>query len=96
VEKKGLTSGVHASARGEREGADDGRREIKKKTACAKYAKAGVGWPAGPRRVGPVGRLRPGKWQAGWAEVRVGRLRENLNLFKNQFLGFETWALNLN
>jgi hypothetical protein len=24
------------------------------------------------------------------------RLRENLNLFKNQFLGFETWALNLN
>jgi hypothetical protein len=73
VEKKGLTSGVHASARGEREGADDGRREIKKKTACAKYAKAGAGWPAGPRRVGPVGRPRPGKWQAGWAEVRVGR-----------------------
>jgi hypothetical protein len=43
VEKKKLTSGVHASVRGEREGAEDGRREIKKKTACAKYAKAGVG-----------------------------------------------------
>jgi hypothetical protein len=26
----------------------------------------------------------------------ISRLRENLNLFKNQFLGFETWALNLN
>jgi hypothetical protein len=73
VEKKNLTSGVYASVRGEREGADDGRRESKKKTACAKYAKAGAGWPAGPRRVGLVGRPRPGKWQAGWAEGRVGR-----------------------
>ncbi len=43
VEKKKLTSGVHASARGEREGADDGRRESKKQTYFAKYAKAGAG-----------------------------------------------------
>jgi hypothetical protein len=42
------TGGVHVSARGEREGADDGRRESKKKTYFAKYAKAGAGWPAGP------------------------------------------------
>jgi hypothetical protein len=37
-ENKKLTSGVHASARGERVGAEDGRREIKKKTYFCKYA----------------------------------------------------------
>jgi hypothetical protein len=36
---KELTSRAHASARGEREGAEDGRRESKKKTSSAKYAK---------------------------------------------------------
>jgi hypothetical protein len=48
VEKMNLTCGAHASTRGEREGADDGRRESKKKTYFAKYAKAGAGWLAGP------------------------------------------------
>jgi hypothetical protein len=43
VEKKKLTSGVHASVRGEREGADDGRRDSKKKTCFTKYVKAGAG-----------------------------------------------------
>jgi hypothetical protein len=38
VEKKKLTRWVHASVRGEREGADDGRRESKKKTYFRKYA----------------------------------------------------------
>jgi hypothetical protein len=37
--KKELTSGAHASARGEREGAKNGRHESKKKTSSAKYAK---------------------------------------------------------
>jgi hypothetical protein len=48
VEKKKLTSGVHTSAREEREGADDGRRESKKKTYFCKYANACAGWPARP------------------------------------------------
>jgi hypothetical protein len=43
VEKKKLTSGVHASVRGEREDADDGRRDSMKKTYYAKYAKASAG-----------------------------------------------------
>ncbi len=80
VGKMNPTCGAHVSARGEREGADDGRRESKKKTYFCKYANACAGWPAGPSgwrfgpgRVGPVGRPRPGKWQAGWAEGRVGR-----------------------
>ena len=47
VGKTDLIGGVHASARGERDGADDGRRDSKK-TYFAKYAKAGAGWPAGP------------------------------------------------
>jgi hypothetical protein len=34
-----LTDGAHASMRGEREGAEDGRRESKKKTYSTKYAK---------------------------------------------------------
>jgi hypothetical protein len=37
--RKELTSGAHASVRGEREGAENGRRESKKKTSSAKYAK---------------------------------------------------------
>jgi hypothetical protein len=43
VGKTDPTGGVHASTRGEREGVDDGRRESKKKTYFAKYAKAGAG-----------------------------------------------------
>jgi hypothetical protein len=43
VGKTDPTGGVHASARGERECADDGRHDSKKKTYFAKYAKAGVG-----------------------------------------------------
>ena len=38
VGKTDLIGGVHTSARGEREGADDGRREIKKKTYSCEYA----------------------------------------------------------
>jgi hypothetical protein len=44
--RKELTSGAHASARGEREGAENGRRESKKKTSSAKYAK-GTSGPSG-------------------------------------------------
>jgi hypothetical protein len=41
-----LTGGAHASARGEREDAEDGRRESKKKMYFAVYAKAVCG-PSG-------------------------------------------------
>jgi hypothetical protein len=44
--KKELTSGAHVSARGEREGAENGRHESKKKTSSAKYAKGTCG-PSG-------------------------------------------------
>jgi hypothetical protein len=37
--KKELTSRAHASAREDREGAENGGRESKKKTSSAKYAK---------------------------------------------------------
>jgi hypothetical protein len=43
VGKTDPTGGVHTSARGEREGTDDRRRDSKKKTYFAKYAKAGTG-----------------------------------------------------
>jgi hypothetical protein len=43
--KKELTSGTHASVRGEREGVENGRHESKKKTS-AKYAK-GTRGPSG-------------------------------------------------
>jgi hypothetical protein len=47
---------------GEREGADDGRRESKKKTYFCKYANACAGWPAGPSGL------------AVWAGEVAGRL----------------------
>jgi hypothetical protein len=46
VWKKVLTSGAHVSARGEREGAENGRHESKKKTSSAKYVKGTCG-PSG-------------------------------------------------
>jgi hypothetical protein len=45
-----LTGGAHASARGEREGTKDERRESKKKTYSVKYAKGERG-PSGPTRI---------------------------------------------
>jgi hypothetical protein len=44
--KKELTSGAHASACGEREGAENGRHESKKKMSSTKYAK-GTRGPSG-------------------------------------------------
>jgi hypothetical protein len=44
--RKELTSGAHASARGEREGAENGRHESKKKMSSAKYTK-GTRGPSG-------------------------------------------------
>jgi hypothetical protein len=44
--RKELTSGAHASVRGEREGTKNGRRESKKKTSSTKYAK-GMRGPSG-------------------------------------------------
>jgi hypothetical protein len=44
--KKELTSGAHALAREEREGAENGRCESKKKTSSAKYAN-GTRGPSG-------------------------------------------------
>jgi hypothetical protein len=41
-----LTGGAHASARGEREDVEDGRRESKKKTYYVEYAK-GTHGPSG-------------------------------------------------
>jgi hypothetical protein len=73
VEKKKLTSGVHASARGEREGTDDGRRESKKKTYFYKYANGARGLSGLGRPVGFGLRERRGASGAGWAEGRPGR-----------------------
>jgi hypothetical protein len=73
VEKKKLTSGVHASARGEREGADDKRRESKKKTYFCKYANGARGLSGLGRPVGFGLRERRGASGAGWAEGRPGR-----------------------
>jgi hypothetical protein len=44
--RKELTSGAHALARGEREGAENGRHESRKKTSSVKYAK-GTRGPSG-------------------------------------------------
>jgi hypothetical protein len=44
-----LMGGAHASARGEREGAEDGSCESKKKMYSTKYAKGEHG-PSGPMR----------------------------------------------
>jgi hypothetical protein len=44
--KKELTSGAHASARGERDSVENGRSELKKKTSFAKYTK-GTRGPSG-------------------------------------------------
>jgi hypothetical protein len=73
VGKMNPTCGVHASARGEREGADDGRREAKKKMACAKYANDASGLSGLGQPVGFDLRERRGASRAGWAEGRVGR-----------------------
>jgi hypothetical protein len=73
VEKKKLTSGVHASPKGERVGAADGRREIKKKTYFCKYANDARGLSSLGQPVGFGLRERRGASEAGWAEGRVGR-----------------------
>jgi hypothetical protein len=44
-----LTGGAHASMRAEREDAEDGRRESKKKIYSAEYAKGARG-PSGPTK----------------------------------------------
>jgi hypothetical protein len=54
VRKTKLTCGVHMSAREEREGDTDGRRDSKKKAYFAEYAKAGA-W-AGVREAAWAGR----------------------------------------
>jgi hypothetical protein len=86
VEKKDLTSGVHASARGEREGADDRRRESKKKAYFCKYANACAGGPAGPSGLAVwAGESWAGR-QAGWAEGRVGRMVGRAESEEERFL----------
>jgi hypothetical protein len=63
---KELTGGAHTSARGEREGANDGRRNPKKKTQSAEYAK-GVYRPDGPRREVAACRVMGQQGQIGLA-----------------------------
>ena len=70
VEKKKLTSGVHASVRGEREGADDGRRESKKKTYFCKYANDARGLAGWAEWAGGLGREELGR-SAGRGRGRV-------------------------
>jgi hypothetical protein len=70
VEKMDPTSGAHVSAGGEREGADDGRRESKKKMYFCKYANGARGLSGLGRPVGFGLRERRG---ASWAEGRPGR-----------------------
>jgi hypothetical protein len=72
VEKKNLTSGVHASARGERDGVEDGRREIKKKTHFYNYANgarglSGLGRPVGFGLRERRGQREPAGPKAEWA-----------------------------
>jgi hypothetical protein len=74
VRKTNLTCGVHMSAREEREGVTDGRRDSKKKAYYPEYAIGARGpsgqWAGKARRLGPAVRPRPG---------RAGRLgREGL------------------
>jgi hypothetical protein len=59
----------------EREGADDGRRESKKKTYFCKYANACAGWPAGPSGLAVWARESWAGRQAKAGEVagRLGR-----------------------
>jgi hypothetical protein len=79
VEKKDLISEVHTSARGEREGADDGRRESKKKTYFCKYANGARGLSGLGRHVGfglrerrGASGSRLGRWPSG-PQGRSGR-----------------------
>jgi hypothetical protein len=68
--KKELTSGAHASARGEREGTENEMRESKKKTSSVKYAK-GMRGPRAERPSGLGGGVGLG-WLAGQGQ-RSGR-----------------------
>jgi hypothetical protein len=94
VEKKKLTSGVHASARGERVGADDGRHESNKKTYFCKYANGARGLSGLGRPVGFGLWERRGANGAGWAEGRVGRKVGRAESEEERFL-IKIWILNL-
>jgi hypothetical protein len=70
--KRELTGGAHASVRGEREGAKDGRQESKKKMYYVKYAKGARGPMWQP---GLAGLISIGKFKGFWFL--------NLNRFHN-------------
>jgi hypothetical protein len=86
--KKELTSGAHASARGGREGAENGRRESKKKTSFAKYAKGTrkvSGWEAKwAGWFGRAGRPRPKEWagRLGWKWKEKGNPLKMISRFR--------------
>jgi hypothetical protein len=85
VEKKKLTSGVHASTREEREGVVDGRRESKKKTYFCKYANSarglsGLGRPVGEERKKNL-RIKIGFFEFSKAlEICRRRFRRNFDI----------------
>jgi hypothetical protein len=70
VGKTNPTCGAHVSARGERKGADDGRRESKKKTYFCKYANDARGLAGWAEWAGGLGRGELGR-SAGRGRGRV-------------------------
>ena len=89
VRKMNLTCGVHMSAREEREGVTDGRRDSKKKVYYPEYA-IGASGPSGQWAGKPGGSGRPSGQgrgeQAGWA-VRDCRAARSAGpkIKKNEF-----------
>jgi hypothetical protein len=73
-----LTGGAHASARGEREGAEDERRESKKKMYSMKYDKGARG-PSGPMRgTTACKRGGPARWPGLAGLISIGKIQRVL------------------
>ncbi len=91
VGKTDPTGGVHTSARGEREGADDGRRESKEKAYFCNYANgvhgpSGLGQPVGFGLREKRGQRGPAGPKAEWAARSAGpKARKRISELKLDF-----------
>jgi hypothetical protein len=70
-----LTGGAHVSARGEREGIEDGRRESKKKAYSVKYVKGACGSSRSMRGTMACERGGPA-WRPGL--ISIGKIQRVL------------------